>query len=161
MFKVKCRNDKWSVSPRQLQNKDRPLEFKAFIIFVFLGTDADTISHVFLWTFFSTQTFIQLTDLAKKIRQVLYQLALVEQSFYHLLKKTWRSQIWLRIPGLGLSYPSSLKVQHIIGQQINKGTPGVRWWVCERLYLENTIKLLNIVLFSFSLISPSIYLPKQ
>ena len=65
MFKVKCRNDRWSVNPRQLQNKDRPLEFKAFIIFFFLGTDADTMSHVFLWTFFSTQTFIQLTDWQK------------------------------------------------------------------------------------------------
>ena len=74
----------------------------------------------------------------KKIRKVLYQLALVEQSFYHLLKKTWRSQIWLRIPGLGLSYPSRLKLPNIIGQQINKGKSRVRWQVCERLYLENT-----------------------
>ena len=71
MFKVKCRNDTWSVNPGQLQNKDRPLEFKAFLVFVILGADANTISLVFLWTFFSTQTFIQLTDLAKKkIRKV-------------------------------------------------------------------------------------------
>ena len=41
------------------------LNLRLLSFFFFLGTDADTMSHVFLWIFFSTQTFIQLTDWQK------------------------------------------------------------------------------------------------